>query len=248
MNIFNTQNYDSEAVASDPFVGTIPTIDTNSLLMRVFKWMALGLGISAISAYLGAKLLVYAAYNGLTWVSTAMFALIIIELVLVVVFSLKLRSMTSGQAKACFIAYSVINGLTLSSILLVYTSASVVGTFIGTAAMFGAAAMYGKITNKDLTKFGSFLIMGLFGIIIASIANIFIGSSNLDFIISVIGIIIFVGLTAYDVNKINALASAEASMGEEATNKVVIWGALQLYLDFINIFLKLLKFTGKRRN
>ncbi len=241
-------NNNGEAVADDPFARSIPKIDTNSLLMRVFKWMAVGLGISAISALLGSKFLASALANGYTWVSPVMFGLIIVELILVIVFSAKLRSMSSSQAKGCFIAYSIIDGLTLSSVLLVYTTASITGAFLSAAAMFGAAALYRKITNKDLSKFGSFFMMALVGIIVASIINIFIGNSILDLIISIVGIVIFVGLTAYDVNKINAMANEEPNFDENTSNKIVIWGALQLYLDFINIFLRLLSLMGKRRN
>lgn len=253
---FNNNNYDYnsqndmgtafssggyEAVNPSPFVGA-NVADENTVLMKVFKWMAIGLGISAISA-LGGSILVPPQI-----IVMATIPLAIIELILVLVFTLRINKMSAGAAKACFIAYSVINGLTLSYIFLIYVTGSIYLTFFIAAAMFGAAALYGKVTKKDLTGMGSFLFMGLIGLIIAGIVNIFIQNSMLDFMISLVGIVIFIGLTAFDVQKIRKYSQEVGLESNEQVNKVVIYGALQLYLDFINIFLKLLRFFGRRKN
>ncbi len=146
-----------------------------------------------------------------------------------------------------FYTYAVLNGLTLSVIFLAYTRASIAGTFFITAGMFAAMAVYGTVTKRDLSGFGSFLFMGLIGIIIASIVNIFLNSSSLYWAISLIGVFIFTGLTAYDVQKIKNMGERGIlEQGEEAIKKGAIMGALALYLDFINLFLMLLRFFGNR--
>lgn len=214
--------------------------DENSVLSKVFTKMAIGLGVSAIAAmasfyFLGE--LMFIAY----------LPLIIVELVLVLFFSLKLQSMSVTAANVCFIAYAIVNGLTLSSIFYVYDISSIFSTFFITSFMFGSAALYGKTTKKNLTSMGSYLLMGLIGILVAGIVNIFIQNSMLDFIVSIIGIIIFILLTVYDVNKIRDFAKSYAGE-DDFMEKTVIHGALSLYLDFINIFLKLLKFFARKRN
>ena len=215
--------------------------DENSILSKVFGWMTAGLGISAIAAlgsfyFLGDIIMV------------AYLPLIIIELIMVLVFSAKLNSLSPTAAKVCFIAYSIVNGLTLSSIFFAYKIGSIYTTFFIAASMFGVAAIYGKVTKKNLSGIGTYLIMGLWGLIIAGIVNIFIQNSMLDFIVSAAGVLIFVGLTAYDVNKIKTLAISNSGIEDSGEmNKLVIWGALSLYLDFINLFLKLLRFFGKRK-
>ena len=230
-----------EAVSTNPFVG-VNVADENTVLMKVFKWMAIGLAISAVCA-LGGAILVPPQI-----IVTATIPLAIIELILVFVFTFNINKMSAGAAKACFIAYSAINGLTLSYIFLIYVTGSIYTTFFIAAAMFGAAALYGKVTQKDLSGMGSFLFMGLIGLIIAGIVNIFIQNSMLDFVVSLVGIIIFVALTAYDVQKIRNFSQEVGLQSNEQVSRVVIYGALSLYLDFINIFLKLLKFFGKRKN
>jgi len=145
-------------------------------------------------------------------------------------------------ATLLFIAYSALNGVTLSVVALVYTADSISSTFVTTAAMFGAMSAYGYMTRRDLSSWGSFLFMGLIGVVIASIVNIFVGSSAVSWIISGLGVIVFTGLTAYDTWKIKAMAAAGAG-----GRKPAILGALTLYLDFINLFLMLLRFTGQRR-
>jgi len=232
---------DTGTINANPFVGTNAVTDENGVLTNVFKWMGIGLGISAIAA-LG-------SYQFLPNIMlVAYIPLIIIELILVLVLSFGMQKMSTGACKACFIAYSIVNGLTLSSIFFVYEIGSIFVTFFIAAGMFAVAALYGKFTKKNLASMGTYLIMGLFGIIVASIVNIFIQNSMLDFMISLIGIAIFIGLTAYDVNKIREYSYQYGLDTKEQANKVVIYGALSLYLDFINIFLKLLRFLGKRKN
>lgn len=237
-----------ESQDDNPFVGAVPITDENTLLIKVFKWMALGLGISAVSAYAGMYGILYLLASGrINLLSPLLIGLSILEIVLVVVFSLRLHKMSATTATVCFLAYSLINGLTLSSIFLVYTSTSIFSTFIAAGAMFGAAALYGKITKKNLASIGSYLIMGLVGIIIAGIINIFLGNTLMNMIIAVVGLAIFIGLTAFDVNRIREFARTEGLTNTNSVKKVVIWGALQLYLDFINIFLKLLRLMGRRK-
>ncbi len=215
--------------------------EENSILSKVFGWMTAGLGISAIAAlgsyyFLGDIIMV------------AYLPLIIIELIMVLVFSAKINSLSPIAAKVCFIAYSIVNGLTLSSIFFAYEIGSIYTTFFIAASMFAVAAIYGKVTKKNLAGVGTYLIMGVWGLIIAGIVNIFIQNSMLDFIVSAAGVIIFVGLTAYDVNKIKDLSVEAGNLEEnESIQKIVIWAALQLYLDFINLFLRLLRLFGRRK-
>jgi len=165
-------------------------------------------------------------------------------LALVFFLSFRINHMQASTAQMVFWIYAGLVGVSLSPILLVYTGASVAKTFFVTAAAFGSLSLYGYTTKRNLSGMGSFLIMGLFGLIIASVVNIFLGSSTMDFVISVAGVLIFAGLTAYDTQKIK-LMYLEADGRETATKKAVM-GALSLYLDFINMFLFLLRFMGNR--
>jgi FtsH-binding integral membrane protein len=146
-----------------------------------------------------------------------------------------------------FVIYSVVNGVVLSSLFLAYTMTSLATTFFVTAGTFGVMAVIGSVTKKDLTKIGSYALMGLIGIIIASVVNIFVGNGIADIVISVIGILIFVGLTAYDAQKIKQMM-LEADDVNDETQKLAVVGALSLYLDFVNLFLYLLRFFGRSRN
>ena len=240
-NTYNSGYGDTDAINPNPFSSVYAAADENTILTRVFKWMALGLGISAITSlasYLFLGQLMILAYIPLA----------IVELILVFVFSLKIQTMSVGASKACFIAYSVINGLTLSAIFFRYEVSSIFSTFFITAFVFGAAALYGRVTKKNLASMGTYLFMGLIGIIVAGIVNIFIQNSMLDFIVTIVGLIIFIGLTAYDVNKIRNYSQEIGLSSNEQVSKVVIFGALTLYLDFINLFLKLLSLFGKKRD
>ena len=228
-----------------PPVATISEAKTQAatiFLAKVFNWMAIGLGITAVCAYIVANTpalqqVIYPIH----------FMLALAELGIVFYLSARIQKMSASTATGLFIAFSVLNGLTLSSILLIYTMTSVASTFFITAGMFGSMAVYGFVTKKDLSGMGSFLFMGLIGMIIASVVNIFVGSSMMAWVISAIGVVVFTGLTAYDVQKITQMgAMGIMDQGSVAIRKMAIMGALTLYLDFINLFLMLLHFFGNR--
>ena len=214
-------------------------------LAKVFNWMAMGLGLTGIIAY-------FTAGTGLAQVIVAsplFMVLIFAELGLVFYLSARIEKIQASTAAGLFIGYSALNGLTLSTVFLAYTSSSIAGTFFITAGMFGAMALYGLVTKRDLSGLGSFLFMGLIGLIIASVVNLFLKNSGLDWIISLIGVGIFTGLTAYDVQKIKRMGEEGIlEQGEAAVKKGSILGALALYLDFINLFLMLLRFFGGSRD
>ena len=212
----------------------------NTLIRQVYAWMGAGLTITAFMALftLSSPVILQAvAGNRLIF-----FGLMIGELALVFTLSGAINRLSEFNATAIFIAYSALNGVTLSILALVYTASSITSTFVTTAGMFGAMSLYGYMTKKDLSSWGSFLFMGLIGVVIASVVNIFVGSSSVSWVISAIGVIVFTGLTAYDTWKIKAMAA----QGVEG-RKPAILGALTLYLDFINLFLMLLRFGGDRR-
>jgi FtsH-binding integral membrane protein len=220
--------------------------DASSIfLAKVFNWMAVGLGVTGIIALITAE-----TGLALTIASSPIFFILIIgELGLVFYLSARIEKIQSGTASMLFYGYAILNGLTLSVIFLAYTRTSIAGTFFITAGMFAAMAVYGTVTKRDLSGFGSFLMMGLVGIIIASIVNFFLNSSSLYWAISFIGVFIFTGLTAYDVQQIKNMGERGIlEQGEEAIKKGSIMGALRLYLDFINLFLMLLRFFGASRD
>jgi len=213
-------------------------------LAKVFNWMAVGLGLTGFTAYLVAS-------TGLALVlvsSPLFFVLILAELGMVFYLSARIQKLAAGTATGLFVGYSVLNGVTLSTIFLAYTASSLAGTFFIAGGMFAAMAVYGMVTKKDLSAMGSFLFMGLIGMVIAAVVNMFLGSPTLSWMISGIGVLVFTGLTAYDVQKITAMgAQGIMENGEAAIRKGAIMGALALYLDFINLFLSLLHFLGDRR-
>ncbi len=214
-------------------------------LAKVFNWMAVGLGLTGVVAWMTAN-------SGLAHsiVGSPMFMILIFaELGMVFYLSARIDKIQPGTATGLFLGYAVLNGLTLSTVFLAYTGASIGGTFVITAGMFGAMAVYGLVTKRDLSGMGSFMFMGLIGIIIASIVNIFLKSSGLYWAISGIGVLVFVGLTAWDVQKIKTMGEQGImEQGEAAIRKGAIIGALALYLDFINLFLMLLRFFGGSRD
>lgn len=215
-------------------------VKQNALIRRVYAWMGVGLAITSFMALvtLSSPVIVNAiAGNRLVY-----FGLLIGELALVFTLSGAINRLSAAVATLLFVAYSALNGVTLSIVALVYTANSIASTFVITAGMFGAMSIYGYMTKRDLTSWGSFLFMGLIGVVIAAIVNIFVGSSAVSWFISGIGVIVFTGLTAYDTWKIKEMAA----QGIEG-RKPAILGALTLYLDFINLFLMLLRFTGNRR-
>ena len=218
----------------------------NAFMRGVYQWMALGLGLTAAAAFLTAQS--PAMQQIIFGNQLVFFGLIIGELLLVVGISAGIRRMSASTASGLFLLYSALNGLTLSFVLLLYTGESVAMTFVICAGMFGAMSVYGMTTKKDLTSWGSFLFMGLIGIILASVVNIFLQSSAMQFVISILGVVIFTGLTAYDTQKLKVMGETAPANDATAIRRGVILGALTLYLDFINLFLMLLRLFGSRRS
>jgi FtsH-binding integral membrane protein len=215
-------------------------VKQNALIRQVYAWMGAGLTITAFMALVTLSSPVI--LNAITGNRLVFYGLMIGQLALVFTLSGAINRLSAATATFLFIAYSALNGVIFSVVALVYTANSIASTFVITAGMFGAMSIYGYLTKRDLTSWGSFLFMGLIGIVIASIVNIFVGSSAVSWVISGIGVIVFTGLTAYDTWKIKEMAA----QGIEG-RKPAILGALTLYLDFINLFLMLLRFTGNRR-
>jgi FtsH-binding integral membrane protein len=215
-----------------------------SFLARVYVWMAAGLLVTAGSAFatLSSPTLLRAVFGN----KIVFFGLMIAELGLVVWLSGMVGRLSSTAAGAVFVFYSALNGLTLSVVFLAYTSASIVSTFVVTAGMFGAMSVYGLVTKRELDGLGSFAFMGLIGVVLASVVNIFLRSDGLGFVLSCVGVIVFTALTAYDTKKLRMMAMAVDGASEEG-KRASISGALRLYLDFINLFLMLLRFFGNRR-
>jgi FtsH-binding integral membrane protein len=216
-----------------------------SFILRVYGWMVLGLAITAAAAFL--TLAVPEVLMAIVTNQWLFFGLIIGELVLVVVISAAVGRLSPALAGALFALYAAINGLTLSILLLVYTEASVAVSFGVAAATFGIMTLFGYTTQRDLTKMGSLLFMALIGIVLASLVNLFLNNSAVYWIITYVGVLVFVGLIAYDTQKLKRMA---LSLGEDGqlAQKASIVGALQLYLDFINLFLMLLRILGRRRS
>ncbi|MBK7441234.1 MAG: Bax inhibitor-1/YccA family protein [Chitinophagales bacterium] len=213
-------------------------------MTRVYTWMAFALTITGAIAYIvaGTPSLVYAIVSN----QLLFFGLIIAEIVLVGYLATAVAKMSAQRATALFIGYAVLNGLTLSVIFLAYTLGSIASTFFVTAGTFGIMSAYGYFTKKDLTSMGNLLMMALLGLIIASVVNIFLKSEMLYWIATYAGILIFVGLTAYDTQKIKNM-NIIGNEGTEEDRKEAVMGALILYLDFINLFLMLLRLFGRRK-
>ncbi len=223
--------------------------NTQKFMGSVFLWMFVALGISATCAYFFATdasllgLLINLQTGQRTMLGTiAMFS----PLVFVLTMSFGFNKLSYTALAAIFVLYSALTGISLSFILLAYTSSSVFTCFLSASALFGVMAIAGYRTSMDLTKFGALLTMFLIGIVIASLVNMFVGSSQLDYIISFIGVAVFVGLTAYDVQKLKRIGSGE-EYGDAPLQKMAVMGALRLYLDFINMFLMLLRLFGSRK-
>lgn len=233
-------SYRSQAWISS---STTDTLERERTFIRsVYGWMFGGLLLTALSA---AWVINSPAMRQLVFGSrTVPFVLMIAELGLVFFLSARINRMTPGTAAGAFFAFAVLNGLTISSIFFIYTAGSIFTTFLTAAGMFGGMAVYGLVTKRDLTSWGSFFFMGLIGIIMVGIVNIFLRSDGLSFVISVVGVFVFLGLTAYDNQKLKAYAQVSGPM---QTNYAVI-GALALYLDFINLFLMMLRLFGGRRS
>lgn len=218
--------------------------ETRRFFQKVYAWMFLGLIISGITAYWIAS--DPSLYEPILFNNIAFFSLIILELVLVFNLVVFIKELSANLAFLLFLFYCFVSGLTLSVIFLVYSFDSIGLTFLISAGMFGIMSVYGYFTKTDLTKMGQVLIMGLLGIILASLINLFYGNTLADYIISFIGVIVFTGLTAYDTQKIRK-TNIIGNEGTQEDIKESIIGALNLYLDFVNLFLELLRFFGKRK-
>ncbi|MFD2647742.1 Bax inhibitor-1/YccA family protein [Devosia albogilva] len=216
-----------------------------SYMLRVYNYMGLGLVVTGLVAWFTSNWAMSSPANAeLLYASPLAWVIMLSPLAFVLVLSFGINKLSVGAAQAVFWAFAAVMGLSLSSIFLVYTGASIAKVFFITAALFGSMSLYGYTTKRDLTSMGTFLFMGLIGIIIASIVNIFLGSGPLDFAISVVGVLVFTGLTAWDTQKIKE--SYADHFGADVLAKNAIMGALSLYLDFINLFLMLLRLFGNR--
>jgi len=229
------------------FTNELSRHDTNVLLKGVYEWMMIGLLVSGLSAFMvvhSATLLHMIFGNPyMIWV------LFLIELGLVIAISAGINKMDVSTARVLFILFSVVDGMTLASIFIVYTEASIATTFFIAAATFGVMSLYGYFTDTDLSSWGNLLFAALIGLIIAMIVNFFLQSPAFEWWLSLIGVIIFVGLTAYDTQKIKALGEAMAEGSDaQSLGRVAVVGALTLYLDFINLFILMLEFFGNRRD
>ena len=230
---------------SIPAQRTEAQIQVNTFIRSVYNWMAIGLGLTGFTALYVSNsetLLKMIFGNQLIF-----FGLIIGELVLVFSLASRVNKMQASTATSLFVLYAALNGVTLSAIFLIYTRSSITSTFFICAATFVASSIYGTVTKRDLTSMGKFMFMGLIGIVIASVVNLFVRSSGMSLIVSYIGVIVFVGLTAYDTQKLRTMAlSQPAGLDDATVRKGAILGALTLYLDFINLFLMLLRILGSR--
>ncbi len=212
---------------------------------RVYNWMLTGLALTGGVAWFTAS---SQTLTNLIFGNPILFYILIgAELIMVFTLAARVHRMAASTAATVFVVYSILNGLTLSFIFMAYTNTSIASAFFVTAATFGAMSVYGYTTKKSLASWGSFLFMGLIGIIIASIVNIFIGSTMIHWLVTYAGVLIFTGLTAYDTQKIKRMAQGGFE-GQEMESKAAIMGALSLYLDFINLFLMILRIFGGSRN
>jgi len=231
-------NYRSTASREATVAAAFP-----ALMRKVYVWMTLALVITGLTAYVVAtnETMLSLIYGS----QVTFWVLVIAELAIVIGVTAAINKLSLPVATLLFILYSVINGALLSSIFLIYTSGSIALTFFITAGTFGAMSIYGYTTKSDLTKWGKLLMMALIGLIIATVVNLFMKSSGLDMIISYVGVLIFVGLTAYDTQKIKEMCINAPDTGE-TMQKYALLGALSLYLDFINLFIYLLRILGRR--
>ena len=230
---------DSRAVYARTSANTAERV--SAFLAKVYGWMFIGLGITAAMAYFVASS--PALTGALAANRLIFFALVVVELGLVFFLSARVHSLEPGTAAGLFVAYAALNGVTLSLILLVYTGTSIATTFVVTGAMFGALAVFGTTTRRSLAGVGQFFMMGLIGLVIASIVGMFWQSDALQFLITVVGVIVFTGLTAWDAQRLKQMA---LEVPDERAGAYAVVGALSLYLNFVNLFLMLLRLQGRR--
>ncbi|MCP3876213.1 MAG: Bax inhibitor-1/YccA family protein [Desulfobacteraceae bacterium] len=223
-------------------------VKTNSFIRSVYNWMFIGLGLTALVAFytvtqMNASQETYMTIRGLFW------PVAIAEIGFVFFLSSRIQKIKATTATLLFVIYSMLNGLTLSIILFQYTAVSIASTFVVCSVTFLACSIYGMVTKKDLTSLGGFMMMGLIGIVIATVVNIFLQSSAMQMIISYIGVVVFIGLTAYDTQKLKTMSATIPDNASGAmVRKGAIIGALTLYLDFINLFIMLLHIFGGSRD
>ncbi len=226
------------------FQSNVGSATVSRFFNAVYSWMAAGLALTAVVAWWVSTQpqLMHTIFRGPT-----MIVLFIAEIGLVITVSRAINKIGTGAATALFMLYAALNGLTLSALFIVYANASLAATFIVTAGTFGACSVFGYVTKKDLTSLGGFLFMALIGLVIASVVNMFFASSALYWLITYAGVFIFIGLTAYDTQKLKMIAVQTENSPTMAARLSVV-GALVLYLDFINLFLFILRLMGNRRN
>lgn len=246
------ENFNQNQIFPDSRVENMGSrVISKSFFSNVFLWMFAGLGISAVLAFAFAMNTQWLSFmfNDQGKLGLLGYAVMFAPFILVMTMSLAFTRLSATAITGLFLLYSAINGISFSFILLAYTAGSVVGCFASAAVMFGVMAVMGYTTKKDLTSFGRIMFMGLIGIIVAMLINFFMHSQALDYVISIIGVMVFVGLTAYDVQKLKRIGAGIEYEGASAgdVKKMSILGALTLYLDFINIFLFLLRLFGRRK-
>ena len=241
----------TDQMSADQAHATGIDVGLREYMLRIYNYMASGLALTGIIAYVAANtpailnMLYAAGPNGVLQPTGLAWIVMLSPLAFILALSFGINKMKASTAQAVFWGFSAVMGLSLANIFLAYTGTSIARVFFISAGTFAGMSLYGYTTKKDLTGWGSFLFMGLIGIIIASIVNMFLQSSAMHFVISVIGVLVFVGLTAFDTQKIKNMYSEVD--GSEIASKKAIMGALTLYLDFINLFLMLLRLFGDRR-
>jgi FtsH-binding integral membrane protein len=247
--------FDRPSVAARPGTAAVVDEGLRSYMLRVYNYMGIGLVVTGLVAYFtytqsfieqNGRIVGLTGLGNALYGSPLQWVVMLAPLAFVLVLSFGITKLSVATTQILFWVFAAVMGLSLASIFAVYTGGSIAKVFFISAATFGAMSLYGYTTKRDLTQIGSFLIMGLIGVVIASIVNIFLQSSGLGFAISIIGVLVFVGLTAWDTQKIKE--SYNVGFGAEVLAKGAIMGALSLYLDFINLFLMLLRLFGNQRN
>ena len=235
----NSTIQDVDALFSDTFM---------SVMRHVYLWMCLGLFVTGFVSFAMIYTPLFYVLVAILDVPFLFIGLLIGEVALVWWLSARIGKLSVGVSRLGFLVYAILNGITMSVIFLAYTGSSIALTFIAASSLFGAMAIIGYTTKADLSKWGSFLLMGLIGFVIASVANLFFASSGLEWILSYVGIALFIGLTVYDSQRIKVMVMSALQSGDEtAAQRIGLLGALSLYLDFIDLFLLLLRLMGKRR-
>jgi FtsH-binding integral membrane protein len=247
--------FDRPTIAARPEAGLAIDEGLRAYMLRVYNYMGIGLVVTGLVAYLtytqsfveqGGQIVGYTQLGAVLFGSPLQWVIMLAPLAFILVLSFGINKLSTGTTQILFWAFAAVMGVSLASIFAVYTGGSIAKVFFIAAAMFGGMSVYGYTTKRDLTSIGSFLVMGLWGLIIASIVNLIWPSGALGFAISIVGVVIFLGLTAWDTQKIKE--SYSESHGTDIMTKNAVMGALSLYLDFLNLFLMLLRLFGNQRN